>query len=243
MSDEIADWVRLLNDKQNPYLDLMRGGDTHEGWMQRVIRYLVCGVVGLFVCLAGAIYAIGYQVQQSRQVPFIHTVDAHGQPVPVTLIKAGDLPDEHPQKLSEASHFVREHIKNSRIRFNDKRKLAKEFLSVTWQQTTGPAVGKFRTMIDEEKVFERIEKEGVEVVIKGDLTRITTQRWQVTWDEKVTNKNGDLLRTEEWRGEYRVTENPKVVQPGNIFGLQISDFKVQKIDSVSPNGRTARSYR
>ena len=126
MSDEIADWVRLLNDKQNPYLDLMRVRRMKDDTEGHAVPCLWRHGAASLPCRR-AIAQSGLRVQQSQQVPFIHTVDTTPTS-PRHADKSGDLPDDiHRSFEVRRVSFVRERLEDSRIQFNDRTKAGQEF--------------------------------------------------------------------------------------------------------------------
>ncbi len=219
-----------MDNEANPYLEQMKGHNNHENDMQQAKRDRGVVALGLFIVLVGSAYGNIYLMRQVKEVHHIIAVDDHGRPVSTLLRRTDEVPPEDPLKQVMIRQYVAEWVANFRARPMDKSFLAIG-LNTARQHTAGPAWAKFNTAYAEEKPWERIEKERVEVEAKGQPIRLTPTRWQAEWWEKITNQNGNATRKEEFVGWVQLAEKAEWATSDNPFGMRIIDWGIQEIST------------
>lgn len=211
-------------DKNNPYVRGQKGHNTHEEDMQQSIRYRGRVTAGLLLLLGGSIYGNYYQVTQAKVQYQLVQIDRHYQPVVTPARQVNLIPDSDPQKQGITAKFLVEHITKRQQRILDVGQLAKD-LTEAREAMLGPAFKKFEISFNAEKPFDRIKRERVTVKIDPPVA-MTNKTWLAKWQQHVTDTNGNVLREEECSGQFRIEQDPRRVEPLNIFGLVIVDAEI-----------------
>jgi len=215
-------------EETNPYLDLMAGHDSHEAEMKRSRRDRGLMALGLFLLLGGSIAGNLYQMQQVKEIHHLAQVDEHGRVVSTLWRRTDEIPQSDPMKQLIIKRTLIEQVHNWRERPMDTPFLMTS-LNTVLAQMAGPAGGKLQVALNQEKPWQRIKNERVEVEMKGQPIALTPNVWQAEWWEKITDQNGHPLRSELYSGRFQVAEKTEWVTPDNVFGVRIVDWGIDAI--------------
>jgi type IV secretory pathway TrbF-like protein len=204
------------------YDDFLKIEDDREALREKAIRRGLYTNIALAVLLAGMVYANIYQLQQIKLVPFIDSVDEHGQVVTRPLVPAKDVPPEDPKRTDFVSNYVRNWVINGRKRSTDKDVTAGG-IRAALLDSAGPAHNKLRNEINEEDVWKRIDvkRETVNVLMPKWPAHIPgTNTWQAEWEEVVTTPSGGEKR-QMYSGTFQIAQQDNWVRPGNAYGVKV----------------------
>ena len=204
------------------YDDFLKIEDDREALREKAIRRGTYANIALTVLLTGMVYANIYQLQQTKLVPFIDSVDEHGQVVTRPLVLAKDVPPEDPRRIDFISNYVRNWVIGGRKRSTDKDGTAGG-IRTALLDSAGPAHLKLRNEIHEEDVWKRIDvkRETVNVLMPKWPAHIPgTNTWQAEWEEVVTTPSGGNKR-QMYSGTFQVAQQDNWIRPGNAYGVKI----------------------
>ena len=197
--------------------------DTHEQDMQRAIQKSARLNVLLFIVLFFVVYANVYQLRQTKLVPFISEIDAHGQTVVRKLVLAKDLPEENPRRIAWISNYIKEWVIDGRFRSADKDVTAGG-IRAALQGAAGPARTNLLMEIKTEDVWKRIgeKREKVQVNMpKWPGAFPGGRTWQAEWEE-ITSGPGYLQpKRQMYSGEFEIAQQDDWITMDNPWGIRI----------------------
>ena len=229
MSEERMNENPEAEGESSPYLDLLRGADTHEADLQRMIRDRGRMVGMLFFLLVGAVYGNAYQLTLPKNVPYIHNVSEHGEVVTRILRRPEEVPPEDPHKQSFIRNRIKGYIENARVRTVDTSLMVRGINSAL-RESAGPARIKLSTEVQKEDLAQRIKRETVEVVLSKPPVPLAGNTWQAEWEEIVRAPNNTELRRETWTGSFQLAEQSNWVTEWNAYGVQVVDRNWTRIN-------------
>ena len=180
---------RRSGESTNPYLSARR---TWNHLLQAQVAsrrsWELIAILCLLITLA-SVGGIAYVGSQSKFIPFLYTVDAHGRAVAVGPVELASPTD--PRVLAAA---IGDFIANARLVTVDaalQRKAVYHVYAMLSEQD--PATGKMNQWMngtEDSNPFTRAEKETVTVDVSTVLPQ-TAETWEVTWMESVWNRKGE----------------------------------------------------
>lgn len=208
----------------DPYDDFLKIEDDREALMQQAIRKGTRINIFLSVLLVAMIYANIYQLRQVKLIPFVDSVDEHGQVVTRPLVLAKDVKPEDPKRIDFISNYIRNWVIGGRKRSTDKDVTAGGIRQALLD-SEGPAFTNLRNEINTEDVWNRIDikRETVKILMPKWPAHVPgTNTWQAEWEEIVITGSG-VERRQMYSGTFQIAAQDNWVRRGNSYGIKIVD--------------------
>ncbi len=184
---------RRSGEGTNPYLSARRTwNDLMKAQVATRRSWEMIAILCLLIALA-SVGGIAYVGSQSKFIPFLYTVDAHGHAVAVGPV---DVASQTDPRVVAAT--IGDFIANARLVTVDaalQRKAVYQVYAMLSEQD--PATGKMNQWMngtEDANPFTRAEKETVTVDISTVLPQ-TPDTWEVTWLESVWDRKGEVKTT------------------------------------------------
>ncbi|MBS0156580.1 MAG: conjugal transfer protein TrbF [Nitrospira sp.] len=190
-SDTHVEGGRRSGESTNPYLSARRTWNhLHEAQIASRRSWEMIAILCLLIALA-SVGGIAYVGSQSKFVPFLYHVDAHGKAMAMGPVELTTQTD--PRVLAAA---IGDFIANARVVTVDAALQRKAVYQVyAMLSDSDPATGKMNHWMngtEDSNPFTRAEKETVTVDISTVLPQ-TPETWEVTWMESVWDRKGGAL--------------------------------------------------
>jgi len=212
----------------SPYTASRHNHNTHEHDMKRTIKLLTWACAGFMGLAAGGIYATIYQIKQAKVEYQLVMVDSHYQPVTVLAKQAELMPDTDPMKQGMVGTYLKTFIEKLNMRTRDVELLTTN-QNIAGAELSGAAVKKFVVAFKERNPFEVAKREEVIVKRVDPVIPLSNRTWVMNWRQEVSDLGGNLLRDEEWTGQFQLEQDPRRVGPFNIFGLTVVNYALQQL--------------
>jgi type IV secretion system protein VirB5 len=183
-----------------------------------------------FFCLVLSFSAIGgmaYVGSKSKFVPMVVEVDRLGQAVAVKALN-GDEAIADPKRHAYAEMF--ELIENLRTVTTD-RKANNSLIEKGFSRLTGSARTYARDELRKNPPNDVGASKTVQPIVRTALP-LGGKTWQIDWEERSFNLQGEDMGTEYWRATVQYTMNPsedEKVFRRNPAGFYVSEMSWQKI--------------
>ncbi|OQW34830.1 MAG: conjugal transfer protein TrbF [Nitrospira sp. HN-bin3] len=181
---------RRTGESPNPYLSARRTwNDLMQAQVASRRSWELIAILCLLITLA-SVGGIAYVGSQSKFIPFLYTLDAHGHAMAIGPVEIASPAD--PRVLAAT---VGEFIANARLVTVDaalQRKAVYQVYAMLNEQD--PATSKMNQWMngtEDSNPFTRAEKETVTVDISTVLPQ-TADTWEVTWLESVWDRKGEV---------------------------------------------------
>lgn len=181
---------RRTGESPNPYLSARRTwNDLMQAQVASRRSWELIAILCLLITLA-SVGGIAYVGSQSKFIPFLYTLDAHGHAMAIGPVEIASPAD--PRVLAAT---VGEFIANARLVTVDaalQRKAVYQVYAMLNEQD--PATSKMNQWMngtEDSNPFTRAEKETVTVDISTVLPQ-TPDTWEVTWVESVWDRKGEV---------------------------------------------------
>ena len=214
--------------ESDPYDEFLQVEDDREALMQQAIRTGRRTNVMLWVIILALAYANIYQLTQTKIVPFVNSVDEHGQVVARKLLLARDIPPDDEHRQAFISDFIKKWVVGSRLRSVDK-KVTAGGINAALAGSAGPALANLQTELHVEDVWKRItvKRESVEVLMPKWPVYLGGESWQAEWEEVVTGATGIEISRQNYAGRFRVAQQDQWVTIGNPYGIHVVEASRQ----------------
>lgn len=216
---------------EDAYDDFLKVEDDREALIQQALRKGTRINIFLSVLLVAMVYANIYQLRQVKFVPFVDSVDEHGQVVTRPLVLAKDVPPEDPHRLAFISNYIKNWVIGGRKRSTDRDGTAGGIRAAILG-SAGRARVSLQNELRTEDVWKRIDvkRETVKVEMpKWPAHFPGTNTWQAEWEEVVTTSSG-VERRQKYSGTFQIAQQDNWIQPGNSYGIGIVDASREPIN-------------
>lgn len=169
-----------------------------------------------------------YLSTRSSLIPYVIQVDSTGNAKAINpAYEVKYVPDEVTK-----SYFLKEVLKNMRSVPRDRVLLGRNFTTNLFFLNSF-SEKKYRDLIKKEKFTEMIQNFLSRDVAISSFTRISGSKnsYQIRWEEKVFNKNGEVILKEKLIGIFTLDkQQPRTLEEieNNPLGIILTDFSISK---------------
>lgn len=180
------------------------------------------------VLLAVSLSITFYLSTRSSLIPYVIEVDSTGNAKAInTAYEVKYVPDDVAQ-----SYFLKEVLRDMRSVPRDKVLVGRNFKKNLFF-LNGFSEKKYRDLIQKEKLSEMVEMFLSRDVFINSFTKIsgTKNSYQVRWEEKIYDKNGEVVSKENLIGIFTLDKKqPKTLEEidNNPLGIMVTDFSISK---------------
>jgi type IV secretion system protein VirB5 len=211
---------------KNPYARSMSAWDNVNGFA--IARMKRSDLYAMIFAFTTVVFAIGmvYYANQPRLVPYVVEVDKLNQSLAVSHAQAlADLAQDPALTRSVVQNFV-ENIRT--VTFDQKQeKILIADRVRPFVATGSPAEQIITTWLQANNPFDRMKQYSISVEADSPLA-LSSNTFQVDWQETKTDIHGDDLGVTHWRGVFTVATNytsdeaQLMLNPAGIYVTNIS---------------------
>lgn len=183
----------------------------------------------IFLILLGISLSITFYLStRSSLIPYVIEVDSTGNAKAINkAYEVKYVPDEMAQ-----SYFLKELLRDMRSVPRDKVLVGRNFKKNQFF-LNGFSQKKYKDLIQKEELSEMIEMFLSRDIFINSFTKIsgTKNSYQVRWEEKIYDKNGEVVSKENLIGIFTVDKKqPKTLEEidNNPLGIIVTDFSISK---------------